>query len=58
MLLHQSMILVIGLTISDVKWEGCDRVAFYLAKLMIIIHFAFTGDNGQILMRQLPNGTK
>ena len=35
-----------GLAIFDFKWEGWEQITFSLAKLMTIMHMAFTGDNG------------
>ena len=31
----------------DNKWEGWEQITFSLAKLMTIMHIAFTGDNGR-----------
>ena len=45
-LLHCSMICVIGFAIFDYTGKGWEQITFSLAKLMIIVHIAFTGDDG------------
>ena len=44
------------LSILDFKWEVWEQITFSLAKLMTIMHIAFTGDNGW-LTNGLRGGT-